>query len=299
MKREIPQNPIDEHDDDKPIGRLLSRREVLVLFGGTGAGAALFATGALGNLSLSQVATATPNATALAEEICVVRPALTEGPYFVDVGLNRSDIRVEPSDGSIKDGTMFKLKFQVQDISSGSCVPLEGAQVDVWHCDAEGQYSGVQDRSFDTSDQMWLRGYQITDEDGMAEFITIFPGWYSGRAVHIHFKIRTDPEADSGYEFTSQFFFDPELIETIYAEEPYADKGLPDVPNDEDNIYQSSDGLLTLNVVEAEGEDAEGYEATFYIALDTSAESTEASEGGGGPGGAGGPPPRGTATPGT
>ena len=284
-------NPQDEHDDDKPIGRLLSRREILVLFGGTGAGAALFATGAIGNLNLSQIATATPDATALAEDVCVVRPALTEGPYFVDVDLNRSDIRVEPSDGSIKEGTPLRLKFLVQDISTGSCVPLEGAQVDVWHCDAEGVYSGVSDPGFDTSDQKWLRGYQITDEEGRAEFITIYPGWYSGRAVHIHFKIRTDPDSDSGYEFTSQFFFDPEMTEQVYAEEPYAAKGLPDTSNDVDNIYQESDGLLTLNVIEAE--DDEGYVAEFSIALDTSEESPDTSMGGGAPGGgrpAGTPP---------
>jgi len=122
--------------------------------------------------------------------------------------LNRMDIRIDPTDESIKEGLPLKLVYRVSDVTGGTCAPLAGAQVDVWHCDADGVYSGVQDRSFDTTDQIWLRGYQITDEAGIATFLTIVPGWYSGRAVHIHFKIRTE----DGYEFTSQFFFDPTVL---------------------------------------------------------------------------------------
>jgi protocatechuate 3,4-dioxygenase beta subunit len=114
-------------------------------------------------------------------------------PYFVDNQLNRSDIRIDPSDGSVKEGAPLRLAFQVSDVSANACSPLAGAQVDVWHCDALGVYSGVSDPGFDTSGQLWLRGYQVTDESGYCEFTTIYPGWYSGRAVHIHFKIRTDP----------------------------------------------------------------------------------------------------------
>jgi protocatechuate 3,4-dioxygenase beta subunit len=272
------------HDDDKPIGRVLTRREILALLGGTGA--ALVAGIALPRLVSAQ-STATPTATAL--PACVVRPELTEGPYFVDGQLNRMDIRVDPSDDSIKEGLPLLLTYRVSDVTGGVCAPLAGAQVDVWHCDAEGVYSGVQDRSFDTSGQMWLRGFQVTDEDGIAQFITIVPGWYSGRAVHIHFKIRTEPENESGYEFTSQFFFDPDLIEQLYAEAPYADKGLPDTPNSSDNIFQGSDGLLTLELVPltdeelAEHELETGYSATFDIGLDLSDASVGAADGNSGP----------------
>jgi protocatechuate 3,4-dioxygenase beta subunit len=272
------------HDDDKPIGRVLTRREILALLGGTGA--ALVAGIALPRLVSAQ-STATPTATAL--PACVVRPELTEGPYFVDGQLNRMDIRVDPSDDSIKEGLPLLLTYRVSDVTGGVCAPLAGAQVDVWHCDADGVYSGVQDRSFDTSGQMWLRGFQVTDEDGIAQFITIVPGWYSGRAVHIHFKIRTEPENESGYEFTSQFFFDPDLIEQLYAEAPYADKGLPDTPNSSDNIFQGSDGLLTLELVPltdeelAEHELETGYSATFDIGLDLSDASVGAADGNSGP----------------
>lgn len=270
------------HDDDKPIGRVLSRREVLALFGG--ASAALLVGTGFNRLNLSQL---TPTADATALPSCVVKPALTEGPYFVDDQLNRVDIRVEPSDGSVKEGALLNLIFKVSDVSQNMCAPLAGAQVDVWHCDAQGWYSGVDDPGFDTSGQQWLRGYQITDETGTAEFITIYPGWYSSRAVHIHFKIRTDPDADEGYEFTSQLFFPEEMTDLVHAQEPYASKGYRDTLNVNDNIFQDSDDLLTLEIVELE--DGSGCTATFNIGLDLSQPSTSES-GMDGPGGRMPPP---------
>lgn len=279
------------HDDDKPVGRILSRREVLTLLGGAGA-SLVIATGIRG-ITLAQSTTATPAAEASASVLpaCAVRPALTEGPYFVDGVLNRSDIRIDPSDESVKEGTLLRIIFNVSDISGGACSPLAGAHVDVWHCDADGVYSGVSDPSFDTTDQMWLRGYQLTDEQGIAEFKTIYPGWYSSRAVHIHFKIRTDPESESGYEFTSQFFFDEDLTDVVHAEAPYNSKGYRDTLNSDDNIFQGSEGLLTLELAEFEDEETgeKGYTTTFDIGLDLSQPAPSES---GGPGGNGRPPGR-------
>ncbi len=267
----------DDHNDDKPIGRILSRREALKLLGGSGA--VLLAGLGLPRLVRGQTLP-TPTTTATPLPACVARPELTEGPYFVDTQLNRADIRVDPSDDSIKEGLPLLLTFRVSDVSGGQCAPLRGAQVDVWHCDAEGVYSGVQDPNFDTSEALWLRGYQITDDFGITQFLTIVPGWYSGRAVHIHFKIRTT----AGYEFTSQLFFDPDIIADIYNQAPYAAKGLPDTPNDDDNIYQQSDGVLTLELLPMTEEElekwevTEGYSATFDVGLDLSDASVGASD---------------------
>ena len=103
----------------------------------------------------------------------------------------------------------------------------------------------------------------MSDADGVARFVTIYPGWYSGRAVHIHFKIRTDPDAATGLEFTSQLFFDEALTDSVHAEEPYAAKGQHDVRNDQDGIYQNGGDQLILEA----RQDADGYAATFDIGV--------------------------------
>ncbi|MEO8611481.1 MAG: intradiol ring-cleavage dioxygenase [Chloroflexota bacterium] len=277
------------HDDDKPIGRVLSRREILKLLGGSGA-ALVVGTG-FTRLNLSQVATPEATAEATALPACVVRPALTEGPYFVDEMLNRSDIRIEPSDGSIKEGVPLNLIFNVSDVSANTCAPIKNAQVDVWHCDAAGVYSDVSDPNFDTFGQKWLRGYQLTDQYGVAQFTTIYPGWYSGRAVHIHFKIRTEPDSDQGYEFTSQLFFDDTFTDMIDQETPYSGKGYRDTLNTDDSIFQGSEGLLTLALTETEVDGVKGYQAIFGIGLDLSQPSpSESGSGRGGNPPAGGRP---------
>ncbi len=211
---------------------------------------------------------------------CVVSPALTEGPYFVDEQLNRSDIRTNSADNTAVEGTPLQLAVRVSKIDQAGCTPLEGAMVDIWHCDALGVYSGVTDNSqgFDTVRQDFLRGYQNTDASGLAQFTTIYPGWYSGRAVHIHFKVRTDAAAGQAYEFTSQFFFDDELSKQVYMEEPYAAKGQPNTPNTRDGIYQGGGDQLMLTVTPA----AEGYATTFDIGLDLANPPAQQ----GGPGGA-------------
>ena len=117
-----------------------------------------------------------------------------EGPYFVAGMLDRSDIRADPDTGEVKAGTPSLLTLAVSTVRDRACTPLAGAHVDVWHCDALGVYSGVKDPQFDTTGHHYLRGWQRTDEKGEARFRTIYPGWYPGLGVHIHFKVRTDPD---------------------------------------------------------------------------------------------------------
>src|SRR5438093_9438898 len=133
-----------------PSARVMGRREMLEFMGTVAAGA-MFGCGrgqpglpdSIGgeNLQSTAVAAAIPS--------CVVRPEQTEGPYFIDEKLNRSDIRSESSDGSVKDGVPLQLAFLVSQVGTG-CAPLAGAQVDVWHCDALGVYSDTTDPSWNT-----------------------------------------------------------------------------------------------------------------------------------------------------
>ena len=283
-------------NDDRQIGQVLSRREVLALLGTAGAallvGCGPSQSGSGATAAPTTAATSAPNveaatavamqgnptaaATAAAEgatavagnatvvaingnavPACVVRPEVTEGPYYVNEDLMRSDIRSDPSTGTVKEGTPLVLTFNVSQVSNGSCTPLQGATVEIWHCDAAGQYSDVSDPGFNTKGQKWLRGAQVTDANGVATFTTIYPGWYSSRAVHIHYKVHPD----TSKVFTSQLFFDDSLSDQVFTQAPYASKGQRDTLNSTDSIYQDL-MLLTVNKTD------QGYASTFDIGMD-------------------------------
>ena len=197
---------------------------------------------------------------------CIVRPEQIEGPYFVDEKLNRSDTRSDPSDGSVKEGVPLRLTLRVSQINGNGCAPLAGAVVDIWHCDALGVYSDVRDPGFNTVGKKFLRGYQVTDANGTVHFTTIYPGWYPGRTVHIHFKIRTGPKSGRGYEFTSQLYFDDSITNQVHAQEPYARKGQRTLKNDGDGIFRWGGKQLMLSLNRTD----EGYTATFDIGLQMS-----------------------------
>jgi protocatechuate 3,4-dioxygenase beta subunit len=189
---------------------------------------------------------------------CTVKPQQTEGPYFVDEKLNRSDIRSDSASGSVKAGVPLQLKLRVIQVSDQNCTPLSGAIVDIWHCDATGVYSDVVDRRFNTQGRNFLRGYQTTDSNGAVKFLTIYPGWYQGRTVHIHFKIR-----HSNQEFTSQLYFDDVMTNQVQARSPYASKGQRTTRNNQDGIFQDGGNQLLLSLTETN----QGYAATFEVGL--------------------------------
>jgi protocatechuate 3,4-dioxygenase beta subunit len=109
----------------------------------------------------------------------------------------------------------------------------------------------------------FLRGFQLTSANGVAEFLTIYPGWYAGRAVHIHFKIRTDPGLGRAHEFTSQLYFDESITDKVHAQAPYNSKGRRSTLNDKDFIFREG-GKQLMPVLT---KDAQGYAAKFDIGL--------------------------------
>ncbi len=263
-------------NDDRQVGHILNRREALALLRAGGAAMLVAcwprlsgsarAPSSVPTLEQSSVPTQAPSAAnTVTLSSCMVSPEQTEGPYFVDSKLNRSDIRSDPSDGSVKEGVPLQLTLRVSEISSNNCTLIEGAIVDIWQCDALGIYSDVQDNNelFDTSGKKFLRGYQLTDANGTVQFSTIYPGWYQGRTVHIHFKVRTDPTSGQSYEFTSQLYFDDSITDRVHAQEPYTSKGQRTVKNDQDGIFQDGGNQLMLSLAEA----SLGYAATFDIGL--------------------------------
>ena len=268
-------------NDDKPIGRILSRRDALKVLG-IGSAAFLAACASPEETStvipteaLTQVSSTQAAATVGTVLDCVVRPELTLGPYFVDEQLERSDIRTNSSENSVKEGIPLSLNINVASVSGNSCTPIENAQIDIWHCDALGVYSGVSDPNADTTGQDFLRGFQRTDANGAVQFQTIYPGWYSGRAVHIHFTIRTQGAEGGDYQFTSQFFFDDALTDQVHALEPYTSKGQRNRRNSDDNIFSGGGDQLLLNL---QGDTTNGYTGSMSIGLDLTDTETGASE---------------------
>jgi protocatechuate 3,4-dioxygenase beta subunit len=176
---------------------------------------------------------------ALQQPSCVLTGAAEEGPFFVDDRLERSDVRGDPETGAVSTGVPLRLRFVVSRAETGACTPLTGAMLDIWSCDALGAYSDVSGGmgQHPTMGHKFLRGYQITDHHGVAEFTTVYPGWYPGRTVHVHFKIRLFTGSARRYEFTSQLFFDDDLTNRVHALRPYADKGKREVVNENDHVY--------------------------------------------------------------
>ena len=197
-------------------------------------------------------------------------PEVTEGPYWVDEQLFRSDIRADPSTGIARTGVPLALAITVINSSAG-CAALTGAYVDIWHCDAKGIYSdeatynpGGGTGNVTTTGQKFLRGYQLTDSNGLVQFMTIYPGWYSGRTIHIHVRIRTYNGATVLTNYTTQIFFDETINNTVMALSQYSRTSNRDTTNASDMVYNVANNTLMLASLTASGA---GYAAAITIDL--------------------------------
>ena len=197
---------------------------------------------------------------------CSLTPEETEGPYYIDVDSIRSDIR----DG--RPGTDLRVGIRVLD---ESCEPVPDAVVEIWHCDGLGTYSGFESQSQQangdpgaspdnpsTDSTRYLRGGQVTNADGIAQIRTIYPGWYTGRTVHIHSKVHINNDE----VLTTQLYFDDQVSDAVFGSaDPYAQHTGRDVTNENDGIFHR-ENVLTL--AEDTGADGSGYVGVITFNVD-------------------------------
>ncbi|MET1112464.1 MAG: intradiol ring-cleavage dioxygenase [Allosphingosinicella sp.] len=223
---------------------MLGRRDMM-----TGMGAAALAPLLACAREPQAAATAAPGRL-IAGAACPLTPRQTEGPFYFDPRLVRRDI----SEG--RPGARLRLRLQV--VGARDCAPALRARVDVWHCDSAGAYSGYEGER--SAGEKWLRGTQFADADGVVAFETLYPGWYEGRATHVHCKVTTP----DGREVTSQIYFPDALSERVYAEEAYRGRGGRRLRNDEDGLFRQAGETAPLaRVVRS----AAGLDGAVVIAL--------------------------------
>jgi protocatechuate 3,4-dioxygenase beta subunit len=189
---------------------------------------------------------------------CESKQETTVGPFPNQDPLERQDVRGNTTGGSAKDGAALSLRITVLDLDD-MCAPIPDAVVDVWQCDAVGVYSGY--ATFGTVDDDFLRGYQRTDANGVAEFLTIFPGSYAGRALHVHFSIQSQPNdlAPNGSGaamtdvFVSQLYFHEADADEVWTAFPIYQGGAAVTPNTSDAIYVSGGGAALLVTMTKDG----------------------------------------------
>jgi protocatechuate 3,4-dioxygenase beta subunit len=185
---------------------------------------------------------------------CVLTPEVTEGPYHLDGVMSRRDI----TEG--KKGVPLRLKLKVVDAKT--CTPIKGADVELWHADASGEYSGFDGAGSGTTDTRYLRGHQLTDSSGVATFDTVFPGWYPGRSPHIHLKVHV-----GGQEVhTGQLFFTTALEKRVYATSRYKSRGQGWTRNSSDNIYKQAGGSSAIARVTKRG-GKKGYSGSLTMGV--------------------------------
>ena len=249
--------------------RPISRTAVLRLLGATGGGLLLAKCGGAGASAAVPSASATAAPSSTSTSSCAVTPEGEIGPYFVDdslSGFNRSTIVANIDGTNVQPGIPLTLNVYVRDAQKG-CAAVAGSQVDIWHCNATGAYSG--EGMLSTTGQTWLRGYQVTGANGLVTFKTIVPGWYAGRTTHIHMRVRSsynNASSTSDGSNTTQVFFPQSLVDAIGTTvAPYNAHGANSTTNANDHVYTpETKGVTLLSLM---GSTSSGYTATFTVDL--------------------------------
>ena len=237
--------------------RTLSRRGLIGVLGG-GVASVAFGTRALDAFGTDNADAAT----------CVLTPEVTEGPYWIDTRLTRYDVR----EG--RPGLPLVLQFAI--VNAKTCRPIRNADVEIWHADASGEYSGFDGGSSGggpgggsgpQTKTRYLRGHQRSDALGKASFMTIFPGWYRGRTPHVHMKVHVG-SADRVVH-TGQVFFNEAIQASVYRTGAYAGRGQPDTPHARDMIYAHAGGSRAVVRLRRRPGGARGYLGRIVIGVAT------------------------------
>jgi protocatechuate 3,4-dioxygenase beta subunit len=217
----------------------VGRREAIGVMGAASAAVALGCS----DSSTSPTSTSSSNST------CAVTPEETAGPFPSLTDLFRADIR----DG--KAGSTLLLTIKVVNTRS-SCSPVTNANVEIWHVDADGNYSQYGSQA----GQTFLRGIQTTDPSGQVTFTTIYPGWYQGRATHIHAEVTINGVSRK----VTQIAFPESINNSVHTSGVYAGRGTNPVTNAADGIFADS---LSAELVTPTGNPTVGFEVTFQIGI--------------------------------
>ena len=206
----------------------LTRRGSLVRLGGFLA----TAVGAAG-LKIETSEGAGPAAVASGAVSCVLTPEQTEGPYYIANEAVRRNI----TEG--RPGAPLLLRAFV--VNASTCKPIKSAAVDIWHADAGGVYSGF---GSGAGNRTFMRGVQRTNAKGLAQFRTVYPGWYQGRTVHIHVKVHLG----GNVVHTGQLYFPDAVTDAVYRKQPYSSRPSRDVRNAADSIFRNGGSKSLLSV---------------------------------------------------
>lgn len=246
--------PSEEINDEAPNEFVVKRRTVLTgLMGAVLTPVSGLLSPAFAQSSIKQAAEVDELLDSI-PNMCRLATAALEGPYYIDQRILRSDIR----EG--QPGVPLELELQIVN-ANASCTPVKGVAVSIWHCNAEGEYSGylfndpnklpdmrsvnefghVQEKD----NERWLRGVQTTDENGKVKFKTIVPGWYSPRAAHIHVRAFLSKSA----MMTTQLYFPQSLLNNIQStHKAYKGRG-PSVYTNENDVVRRQTGITGMEDV--------------------------------------------------
>lgn len=239
----------------------MRRREMMALSAGALASAALYACGANGDeRARSAVEGTAPD--------CMLTPEQEEGPFYIDLAQVRQDI--------VEDRPGVPLALALTVVDSDTCKPIRDAAVDIWHCDALGVYSG--EPSEGSEGKTYLRGIQLTDGNGQAEFATIYPGHYPGRTTHIHLKVQIggrlhDDTYSGGHaSHTGQLFTSDRHDAEVFALAPYNRNTTGIVPRNTDAIFRDQGGSSAVLILSRIGNSLarDGLSARATVGVDPS-----------------------------